>query len=194
MVFRVRKLQSTVDDDDSELQKAVWSEILSTSNVDSVESLLQFTRSLILPRLGREFIEIGVSIKLEMMKTPQDLPCEMNLAWTGLLLRNYALFSKQECRRFALNGPTLCLEIKPKCGFLPTCHTIHPENEIKKKATRFALQQYLKLKQKKINEMSKYCPLDLFSGDSGQMEAALKDLLQTPQVSKLFLELIVFLE
>ena len=39
------------------------------------------------------------------------------------------------------------LEMKPKCGFIPDAKTIDASNALKKKAPRFLLHQYLKLKQ-----------------------------------------------
>lgn len=59
MVFRVRKLLLGHHNEDAELEKAVWAEILSTSPVDSTEASLQFTRKFILPKLGARFIETG---------------------------------------------------------------------------------------------------------------------------------------
>ena len=43
--------------------------------------------------------------------------------------------------------PVVCIEIKPKCGFLPTAATIHPQRNIKRQRSRFQLQQALKLAQ-----------------------------------------------
>ena len=43
--------------------------------------------------------------------------------------------------------PVVCIEIKPKCGFLPTAATIHPQHNIKRQQSRFQLQQALKLAQ-----------------------------------------------
>ena len=39
------------------------------------------------------------------------------------------------------------VELKPKAGFLPDFDTIHPDNGIKRRVSRFALQQSLKLLQ-----------------------------------------------
>ena len=43
--------------------------------------------------------------------------------------------------------PTLGIELKPKCGFLPSAATIHPGNSVKKQRSRFTLHQQLKLAQ-----------------------------------------------
>ena len=43
--------------------------------------------------------------------------------------------------------PTICLELKPKCGFLPTSPCIHPGHSIKRRVPRFQLHQQLKLAQ-----------------------------------------------
>ena len=42
---------------------------------------------------------------------------------------------------------TLCVEIKPKCGFLPTSKLIKPEHQVKRRVPRFLLHQRLKLAQ-----------------------------------------------
>ena len=45
-------------------------------------------------------------------------------------------------------GPTICVELKPKCGFLPTAASIAPEHRRLKTAnSRYVLQQRLKLQQ-----------------------------------------------
>lgn len=42
-------------------------------------------------------------------------------------------------------GDVVCVEIKPKCGFLPAAESIHPGNQIKTRLARFTLHQILKL-------------------------------------------------
>jgi Inositol-pentakisphosphate 2-kinase len=41
--------------------------------------------------------------------------------------------------------PTLCVELKPKWGCLPSAATIHPDNRLKRQKSKFQLQQNLKL-------------------------------------------------
>lgn len=79
-------------------------------------------------------------------------------------------------QRFDLNtvGETFSIEIKPKQGW-------HSE-----KATcavdlcSRCLKQYAKLYQGKIDRISRYCPLDLFSGDRQRMKRAVFDLFENP--------------
>ncbi|KAL2504063.1 Inositol-pentakisphosphate 2-kinase family protein [Abeliophyllum distichum] len=73
------------------------------------------------------------------------------------------------------------VEIKPKCGFLPISEFIAPENAVKRSITRFQMHQALKLHQGKISQISKYDPLDLFSGSKDRVQNAMKSLLLTPQ-------------
>jgi Inositol-pentakisphosphate 2-kinase len=40
---------------------------------------------------------------------------------------------------------TLCVELKPKWGCLPSAATIHPDNRLKRQKSKFQLQQMLKL-------------------------------------------------
>ncbi|KAG8377825.1 hypothetical protein BUALT_Bualt08G0073900 [Buddleja alternifolia] len=73
------------------------------------------------------------------------------------------------------------IEIKPKGGFLPTSEFIAEENAIKRSVTRFKMHQTLKLHQGKISQISKYDPLDLFSGCKDRVQKAIKSLILTPQ-------------
>lgn len=45
-------------------------------------------------------------------------------------------------------GPVVCVELKPKCGFVTSCGTVHPSNrELKHSRSRYQLHQLLKLSQ-----------------------------------------------
>lgn len=67
--------------------------------------------------------------------------------------------------------PVYCIELKPKQGFLTKGHQHCP----------FCLNQFLKRKHGKIQRLSQYCPLDLFSGEWPRMLKALLALTKTPQ-------------
>jgi len=79
-------------------------------------------------------------------------------------------------------GACVCLEIKPKCGFITRCATVRPEHRsLKHSRSRYALHQLLKLQQQQIESSSGYDPVDLFSGDAARMQAALAALCESPQ-------------
>lgn len=71
-------------------------------------------------------------------------------------------------------GSTYCVEIKPKQGWVYPADRRHPK-------CTYCLNQYLKIKKKRVLRLSKYCPLDLFSGERSRMKRALRNLLITPQ-------------
>ena len=73
------------------------------------------------------------------------------------------------------SGPVLAVEIKPKQGF------IHPQRQ-GEKFCNFCLKQIFKSKNGEDGAVkSKYCPLDLFSGDQSRMETAIQNLMSTPK-------------
>eukprot|EP00249_Psilotum_nudum_P019133 c27112_g1_i1 orf=384-1436(-) len=77
--------------------------------------------------------------------------------------------------------PTVSVEIKPKCGFLPISVFIAKENAIKKRVSRFSMHQHLKLARGMIKTVSRYSPLDLFSGSYEKIREAIQALFETPQ-------------
>ncbi|XP_053665285.1 inositol-pentakisphosphate 2-kinase [Anopheles marshallii] len=81
---------------------------------------------------------------------------------------------------------TYCVEIKPKQGWLAYefCDNIPlPEltNGGDLRKCRYCLHQYLKLQKKSIAKISKYCPLDLYSGKPVRVLQAVKGLIGAPQ-------------
>jgi inositol-pentakisphosphate 2-kinase len=74
-----------------------------------------------------------------------------------------------------------CIEIKPKCGILPTPDCLSSETLIKAKSSRFQMMQSLKLREGKISSKSHYDPIDLFSGIPERMERAIQELVAEPQ-------------
>lgn len=91
----------------------------------------------------------------------QQRPGENPQAWRALLaaVLSYVHFDTQPARPMldpvwpngnhlcssAAGLSTLCVELKPKWGCLPSAATIHPDNWLKRQKSKFQLQQMLKL-------------------------------------------------
>lgn len=90
----------------------------------------------------------------------------------GSLLADYAYFPISwdlDCF-----DPAFSIEIKPKHGWISPAERTFP-------MCTFCLNQYIKLKNNEVSEISQYCPLDLFSGNIPRMKTAIKNLLNAPQ-------------
>ncbi|XP_029637509.1 inositol-pentakisphosphate 2-kinase isoform X3 [Octopus sinensis] len=74
---------------------------------------------------------------------------------------------------------TISIEIKPKSGFIPISN--HIKNPIKFKVCKFCMRSHLKSKNGLWLEQSRYCPVDLFSGNPSRVRHAIHELLNTPQ-------------
>jgi inositol-pentakisphosphate 2-kinase len=72
------------------------------------------------------------------------------------------------------SGDTLSFEIKPKQGW----HSLKATCAVD--LCHRCLKQHAKLYRGEIDSISRYCPLDLFSGDMVRMKRALFDLFEAP--------------
>lgn len=67
-----------------------------------------------------------------------------------------------------------CIEIKPKEGFISSSLRKYSK-------CYYCLKQHLKLQTGAIPETSRYCPLDLFSGEKQRMKHSLMNMIHNPQ-------------
>ncbi|CAN0872475.1 Inositol-pentakisphosphate 2-kinase [Linum grandiflorum] len=131
-----------------------------------------------LVRVSREFLQcveqklIGVRPSSRVDAAKLDTEAD-----SVVIMSDHTVFPPGDCK----SGPCISVEIKPKCGFLPVSSFIAERNAVKKTTTRFRMHQALKLCKKEISEISKYSPLDLFSGSKERIHKAIKDLFATPQ-------------
>lgn len=79
------------------------------------------------------------------------------------------------------SAPTLSIEIKPKKAFMHTRDSLSDVSDELSQVCKFCMHQRLKAKEGQWPNTSRYCPLDLFSGDRQRMKHALLALAETPQ-------------
>lgn len=82
------------------------------------------------------------------------------------------------------DSSTYCIEIKPKQGWmfpddLPNDDGLKHFDSVKK--CRYCYLQYYKLNNSTIGDVSNYCPIDLFSGNTQRMNNAIRGLIKNPQ-------------
>jgi len=105
----------------------------------------------------------------------------------GLLYRDVAFLPQflslpKETNTCAHNGellkcsPTICIEIKAKQGY-----EMDDDAEAEVTKCRYCYFQYLKLQNNRIDDISSYCPIDLFSAIPERMNRAICGLLENPQ-------------
>ncbi|KAL8490447.1 hypothetical protein ACS0TY_026083 [Phlomoides rotata] len=165
--------------------------IVSAPTKEIAEQL--YVQKAICPLLGSEHVDAGIRILVsrEFLEAVEYKVLPQRPSWrvdaakvnplcdSALLIADHSMFphvSGSLKEDFCVS-----IEIKPKCGFLPTSEFIAEENAVKKIITRFRMHQALKLNQGKISQISKYDPLDLFSGSKDRIQKAIKALFLTPQ-------------
>jgi hypothetical protein len=100
------------------------------------------------------------------------------------LSEKYALLM-DDCAHINDNE-TIGIEIKPKCGvaYEKSKSLESPDSEdsvTPAGSCRFCLQQRLKLDLKQRNEISRYCPLNLYSNSYSRFHRAILGMITTPQ-------------
>uniref|UniRef100_A0A8L0DRV1 Inositol-pentakisphosphate 2-kinase n=1 Tax=Oncorhynchus mykiss TaxID=8022 RepID=A0A8L0DRV1_ONCMY len=155
-----------------------------------IQNIVDYSQNVMKPLLGEKFVHNGEAVKLPLdfvrqlsLKVQQERPesrCDKvmdTLSGCALCLPNLTQLSSCCCCRE--HRPPLCIEIKPKCGFLPASR--HITKDVKRKVCRFCMHQHFKLANGKWKRLSRYCPLDLFSGNKQRMSLAIKHLIEEPQ-------------
>ncbi|XP_019090898.1 PREDICTED: inositol-pentakisphosphate 2-kinase-like [Camelina sativa] len=173
-------------------EKLIWGdvkELVSCQNKEIKEYL--FVKHVMRPLLGHKHVNPGTRLLVakEFLESVEKIITSQRPSWRAdaasvdtnrssvLLMDDLTLFAHGHVE----DKPCLSVEIKPKCGFLPSSSFVAEENVIKKSITRFQMHQFLKLKENEISEISEYDPLDLFSGSKDRIHRAIKALYATPQ-------------
>ncbi|KAG9337052.1 hypothetical protein JZ751_029819 [Albula glossodonta] len=154
-----------------------------------IQNIVDFNKNVMRPLLGEKYVHHGEAVKLPLdfvrqlsLKVQQERPesrCDKVMdTFSGCAVCLPNLTHIISCH-ITEHRPSLCIEIKPKCGFLPFSR--HVSKEVKRKVCRFCMHQHFKLANGKWKRMSRYCPLDLFSGNKQRMYIAIKHLLEEPQ-------------
>lgn len=179
----------------SKVEQILWADWPSVATATTVESLTQaYARHVMCPILGDELVDPGILVLVssEFLEFVAHNIHDARPSWradisrvniwgsTALLISDHSVFHPLA----GIKGDVLSsfsVEIKPKCGFLPSSPYIAAENSIKRKVSRFAMHQVLKFSQGQIKSVSNYSPLDLFSGSFEQIYKSIHDLFENPQ-------------
>ncbi|GAA0183646.1 kinase [Lithospermum erythrorhizon] len=150
-----------------------------------------YVKHVMCPLLGPEHVDAGVPVyaSREFLEAVERNVLCQRPSWRVdaakvnalndfvILMSDHSVFP----RRIIKEALSISVELKPKCGFLPTSEFIAKGNAIKRSVTRFRMHQALKLLQGKISQKSEYNPLDLFSGSKNRVQKAINNLFITPQ-------------
>ncbi|KAL0038798.1 hypothetical protein WJX79_008244 [Trebouxia sp. C0005] len=173
-IIRVRKqpAEAAADHTSDKLTKDLWG-----PDAEQLSDVSQY----FVPALGSRYLATGVQIQLSsdyvaglnrQLKDNQQLhnPCE-----SSLQMSSQSLF-QQSTTQQGLNN-----EDKHAQSQHDEALDLEAKHAIKKRVSRFQLQQHLKLAQGKISSISAYDPLDLFSGGAIRTHKALVALIANPQ-------------
>ena len=159
---------------------------------------LEFAKHVMLPLMGDEYVHVG-----KVISVPEGFAASMNEICRGLrpdhrldkeidkscsfgvLMPDFCFLPLRRvacsAKEIGTNHPTFSVELKPKCGFLPSSTYIDSIRKTKYSVCHYCMLQKSKVKEGKYKRESNYCPLDLFSGDPKRIMYALQCLVSDPQ-------------
>ncbi|KAL6216174.1 PREDICTED: inositol-pentakisphosphate 2-kinase-like [Fragaria vesca subsp. vesca] len=173
-------------------ERLLWKDLedmVTCSNKELASQL--YVKHVMSPLLGSHFVDAGMRVQAsrDFLETVEkNVNCQRPASRVDaakvdtecdyvLVMSDHSLFPDG-----VQEGETcISVEIKPKCGFLPSSEYIDEGNAIKRRITRFRMHQALKLHDGEVSQYSNYDPLDLFSGSKDRIHKAIKDLFATPQ-------------
>ncbi|XP_020218512.1 inositol-pentakisphosphate 2-kinase [Cajanus cajan] len=173
-------------------ERLLWKDVHELiSSLDNEIAGQLFVLHVMKPLLGSKYVDAGmlVGVSMKFLESVEKNVICQRPAWrvdnaqvdmhrdSVLLMSDHSLFTHGNLG----SSPSISVEIKPKCGFLPLSRFISEGTAIKKRITRFQMHQALKLHRGEIALLSEYNPLDLFSGSKERIHKAIKDLFTTPQ-------------
>ncbi|XP_078431173.1 inositol-pentakisphosphate 2-kinase-like isoform X2 [Wolffia australiana] len=173
-------------------ERVLWRDVDKIGECTSKEIAGQlYTLHVLSPLLGDEHVDPGMHVVVseEFLLSVEKNILGSRPSWrvdaakvntdcdSALLMSDHSFFP----RGFLMEDLCVAIEIKPKCGFLPSSKFISPENLLKTEVTRFKMHQALKFHEGKIPCISEYDPLDLFSGSRERMSQAIRALFHCPQ-------------
>lgn len=151
----------------------------ASSNPETLLECHHFVEGVMVPLLGRELchenqvVELTEDFLQRVEAKISPLRPHKRIKMGGLDLASPTGLLMRDCCRLACNEcESICFEIKPKWGFLPSEPTKFP---VKHQVGRFTMHQHFK------QTPSEYSPLDLFSLDQSRMLHALQSLKANPQ-------------
>ncbi|KAJ6237704.1 inositol polyphosphate kinase 1 [Anaeramoeba flamelloides] len=165
----------------------------STQDLADILLYKRFIEGIIQPILTSKLIDPGIIVKLntkfieeikqkinpkrpEYRKKIANISTEFNLCnvqqdyTQGILNKE----SSAEC---------LCVELKPKMGFIINTPFMREEYNLRKKISHFQMVERTKMKKGLSSKISGYEPLELFSNDKEQIFKSIQDLLNTPNIN-----------
>ncbi|KAF9316317.1 Inositol-pentakisphosphate 2-kinase [Podila horticola] len=160
----------------------------SGSTRNNISSESQFASQVIGRLLGQEYVEQLISIQLpqefiQNLSTAIEPSRPVSRRQKGIDHSQRVGFLALDHTRFisSTRHPSVSVEIKPKWGFLTSSNFIRKDQDIKKRKCRFCMYQHHKILSGIEQDLSQYCPIDLFSGHELLVHDALESLVQTPQ-------------
>ncbi|KAL5215516.1 hypothetical protein ABZP36_006917 [Zizania latifolia] len=175
----------------SSYEELLWGEIPGLLESVKNDSLAQaYATHVMSQHLGANHVDGGVLVRVSknFLELVEKNVLSSRPAWrvnastidagadSALLISDHSLFSGNP-----RGSSCIAVEIKAKCGFLPSSEYISNENAIKKQVTRYKMHQHLKFHLGEISKISNYDPLDLFSGSKERIHMAIKSFFSTPQ-------------
>eukprot|EP00762_Andalucia_godoyi_P001051 ANDGO_01961.mRNA.1 Inositol-pentakisphosphate 2-kinase IPK1 len=187
-VLRLQKSRYSLSEQTSLLENGseFEDELLEEEHVAAAE---QFEENVMKPLIGSAYFcsSRWIRISCDFIRnlaacTELDRPAKRRASTSPRLLLPIGKLIEDAC---VLDGRadlhSFCIEIKPKCGFVPQLQVLRRFPHIRSRVPRYTLLQTQRFITGSNQDVSLYNPLDLFSMNAQRLRRALHDLQECPQ-------------
>ncbi|KAJ2071884.1 hypothetical protein GGH13_003065 [Coemansia sp. S155-1] len=150
------------------------------------QDALEFAANIVSPIVGDEYVlpqrlvTVSSEFLLQVRKNIESRRPKNRLAKYIDSRQSASMLTREMISRTPANDKgrhSVTVELKPKCMTLPRSEFSAPESSVKHRVCWYCLNQYTLHKD---GNVSKFCPLELFSGDRDRIARSLDHFAQSP--------------
>ncbi|KAJ2747977.1 hypothetical protein GGI20_000064 [Coemansia sp. BCRC 34301] len=161
--------------------------LFGSKELQRKQAALEFAAKVVGPMVGAEYVlpmrlaKVTSEFLLKVRENIEPLRPQKRLSKHIDVRQSASMLAKEMISRMpaykAQGKHAMTVELKPKCMALPRSEFAAPESSVKHRVCWYCMHQYT---LHASGNVSKFCPLELFSGDRDRIACSLRHFAQSP--------------